>query len=148
MTMTKEEGKIKLFKIVEEEIKNSGWLIFNKRNIELAITRILEPYEKKANLPLPEKLKVCGITIDKQGITFEKGLTEWKEICATGIKTEITYDGNSEENIYEKHLMIIFQSGKAIQYPLLCDITNLHGLLGHFIELYKCEYDKLYQNQT
>lgn len=45
--MTFSEGKARLFEHVENEVKESGCLIFNKREIELTITRILQPYERE-----------------------------------------------------------------------------------------------------
>jgi hypothetical protein len=137
--MTLEEGIKILVNIVDLEIKNSGWWIFNKRNLELGITKILEPYEKSANLPLPEKLYVYNMTIDKYGISCHEDLIEWSEICATGIKTETISDGNSETYIYKKHLLICLHNRSVLQY-YLGDISSLKGLLGHFIEQYKFEY--------
>lgn len=137
--MTKKEGIKLLFNRVDNEIQKSGWWIFNKRNIELVITRILEPYEKKANLPLPEKLSIYDMTIDKQGILHHKELRKWSEICVTGIKTEKEYDGRHEVYIYTRHLLICMNNGDVFQYTL-GDISKFKGLLGHFIEQYKIDF--------
>lgn len=50
--MTLEEGEISLFNKINNDIKESGWWFFNKRKIELSITRILEPYEKKSKFTI------------------------------------------------------------------------------------------------
>jgi hypothetical protein len=132
------EGKQLLINRVEYEIGKSGWWIFNKRNIELSITRILKPYEKTANLPLPDKLNVQSLIIDKQGVWCQGDMILWTEICATGIKTETIYDRTAEMNIYLNHLLVCLNNGTLMQFSL-GDISHLKGLLGHFIELYKLQ---------
>lgn len=148
--MDKREGEKLLFEKINNQIKESGWWIFNKRNIELTITRILEPYEKKANLPLPEKLQIDYLYINKDGIGNHTNLIKWSEICATGISKEFNEERNGEDNFLESNgedyfyiskLHVCLNNKRILEFEL-GDISQLKGLLGHFIELYKDENKK------
>jgi hypothetical protein len=136
--MTLEEGQYRLIQFVEKEIAQSGLWIFFKRDIEVSLTRILDPFEKTSNLPLPEKIRISVLEFDKRGINCnEEDFLEWEKICATAIKSERLRHNYSGE-AYRKHLLLILHSGQIIQF-LLGDISHLKGLLGHYIELYKLE---------
>lgn len=129
-----------LFQFVEDERKNSGSWIFSKKNLELTITRYLEPYEKSANYPLPKSIIFTRIQLDKLGITNNNTgfLTEWSAIAATGIKTErIDLDDIPR---YDRYLLVCLKDGKIRQYEL-GNIDHFRGLLGHNIELYKLEHN-------
>ena len=136
--MTFEEGKNRMFELIEAEIKSRTRWFFGGPTIELSITRILEPYEKTANFPLPETISIDDMLFDKNGITMHTELLSWKDICASGIRTEEIFDGNADEMKYIKKLVLILHSGEIFQYNLV-DISKFKGLLGHFIEQYKLE---------
>jgi hypothetical protein len=133
--MTLQEGRKRLFEYVENEVKKSGCWIFNKRKIELTITRILQPYERTANFPLPDKIEETDFIIDKEGITSNEICYTWETICATGIKTETIY---KDENLtlYINHLVCILHSEKIQEFQI-DKLEKYKGNLGHYIELYK-----------
>lgn len=136
--MTVAEGQNRLVQFVEKKIRDSGLWGFFQRKIDISLTRILEPWEKSANLPLPGEIRLSYLLIDQNGITCNgEDFIPWKEICATAIQTEQLSKNYSGEN-YRKHLLIVLHSGKIISFEL-GDIAHLKGLLGHFIELYKSE---------
>jgi hypothetical protein len=138
--MTEEEGKDRLVYFVEKKIRDSSWFIFSGRDLKITLTRILEPYEKSANLPLPEKLTLGEIELDKSGILYRReDLLDWKDVCASGIMSEYISNGWPERGGYHKeYLLVILHSGDIIPF-YIGDISHLKGLLGHFIELYKQE---------
>lgn len=135
--MTQEEGQNRLVHFVEEKIRRSGWFIFFKSDLKLSLTRILEPYEKSANLPLPEKLNLFEVEIDKHGILYNREeFLDWKDVCASGIMSEYIPRSTEALGHYKEYLLVISHSGDIIPFSL-GDISHLKGLLGHFIELYK-----------
>lgn len=138
--MTEEAGKDRLVQFVQRKIQKSGWFIFFKRDLKLTLTRILEPYEKSANLPLPEKLYLGEIELDKHGILYRReDLLDWKEVCATGILIEhIPKKWMEYEGQYKEYLLVILHSGDIISF-FIGDTAHLKGLLGHFVELYKTQ---------
>ena len=133
--MTFSEGKTRLFEHVENEVKKSGFWIFNKREIELTITRILQPYERTANFPLPDKIEETDFIIDKEGITSNEICYKWETICATGIKAEVI-NKNTKYSFKRNHLIIILQSEKILEFQIE-KLEKYKGNLGHYIELYK-----------
>lgn len=136
--MTEEEGKDRLIQFVENKVKNSGWLIFFKRDLQISFPRILEPYEKSANLSLPEKLILAEIEIDPHGILYRRQeLIEWKAICATGILSE-RISKNGTEDDFKRHLLVILHSGDIVPF-YIGNISRFKGLFGHFVELYKTQ---------
>lgn len=141
--MTVEEGQQRLIQAVEKKINDSGLWGFFQRKIDISLTRILEPYEKSANLPLPEEICSSSLLIDQNGITYNgEDFLDWKEICATAIQTEQLYKNYTDEFYPRRHLLLILHSGKIVSFEL-GDISPLKGLLGHFIELYKLENSTL-----
>jgi hypothetical protein len=138
--MTEDEAIKKLIQFRDEKIKQSGWWVFNRKQISFARTKLLKPYEKDANLPLPESLLIGKAILDKKGITIDKKLYLWKEILATGITTEYIhyYDHKIHENNYkpDEYLLIYLFVGNIIEVHL-GDTRHLYGQLGHFIEQFK-----------
>jgi hypothetical protein len=129
-----------LFQFVEDERKNSDSWMSSKKKLELVITRYLEPYEKSANYPLPPRIIFPRMQLDKSGITNNNTgfLTEWSAIAATGMKAErIDID---EAPSYDHYLTVCLTDGKIRQYEL-GNIDHFRGLLGHYIEQYKLEYN-------
>jgi hypothetical protein len=133
--MTFEEGRKRLFEHVENEVKESGFWIFNKKEIELTITRILQPYERTANFPLPDKIEENDFIIDIAGITSNKTCYTWDTICASGIKTE-TIHKDENLTLYINHLVCILHSEKILEFPIE-KLEKYKWNLGHYIELYK-----------
>lgn len=136
--MTAAEGKDRLVEFVQKKVDRSGFFIFFKRDITLTLTRILEPYEKTANLPLPQKIQLVDIELDQHGILYHREeFIDWNEVCATGIMSEYVRNKSWEpENSYNRHLLVILHSGDIIPFEI-GDIAHFKGLLGHFVELYK-----------
>lgn len=141
MTMTREEGVKRLLKYCDVQMRKTGWFIFKNPNLKYKTTRLLEDYEKTANLPLPEKLKIGSVKIDSKGVgSGDSYEFEWKDICVTGIMTRIIpskSDYPSEDHEY--YLLLCLMNGEIIEF-FLQDIDHLHGLLGHFVEQYKLQY--------
>lgn len=133
--MTLEEGRKRLFEHVENEVQESGFWYFNKKDIKLTITRILQPYERTANFPLPDKIEETDFIIDKEGITSNKNCYTWDEICVSGIKTE-EIEKYRNDSIYINQLVCILHSGKILEFPI-DKIEKYKGNLGHYIQLYK-----------
>ncbi len=142
--MTEKEGKDRLVYYIYKRTRNSGWFIFSKRRYELTFTRILEPHEKSANLPLPNKLHLQEIDIDETGILYRKEeFLNWEAICVTGTMSEYIPNGWMERGgEYKQYLLVILHSGDIIPF-MLGDISHLKGLLGHFVEWYKTKKNNL-----
>jgi hypothetical protein len=138
--MTENEAIDKLIHFRDEKIKQSGWWIFNRKKIGFARTKLLKPYEKDANLPLPASLLFGNAKLDRIGVTIEKKQYFWNEILATGITTEYIsyYDHKIYDNNYkpDEYLLIYLVVGNIIEVHL-GDTRNLYGQLGNFIEQYK-----------
>jgi hypothetical protein len=132
----------KMIQICKDEIKESNFIPFLRIKLQFAETRILEPWEKKANLTRPEKISddYKGVTINSEGIVGSGHDFKWNEIIATGIKTEDIPE-NDDSIFYRRHLLIALKNGKIIQIEI-GNIDNYHGLFGHFIEEYKLAYLK------
>jgi hypothetical protein len=136
--MTKAEATKKLIEYCNDQVRKSGFLIFNKRDISVAPTRLFEQYERTANLKLPPKISfpkgINWYTIDFNGIDLGRTY-QWCDIAATAIKTEgiaLTEDRTR----YDRYLLICLNNGEILEKEL-GDIDEYHGQLGHFIEQYK-----------
>lgn len=139
--MTADDCLNKLVQFCDKEVKDSGWWIFNKRKITFQKTRILESYEKTANLKLPDKLEIRSTLIDFNGIKVGPTLYCWEDICATGLKIETVDNKRHDDQFdYENYLLFCLKDGKVIQIEL-GEIDKFYGLLGHFIEQYKNEHE-------
>ena len=138
--MTHNEARQKLIDHCDEEIRKSGFWIFNRKELHFDTCRILEPYEKEANLPLPEKLTVRGIHIDRTGIDYGDGKPlAWDKIAAAGIKSEPLYQEHQLTE-YIRHLLLCLHTGEIIVIAI-GNIDHLKGLFGHFIASYKADAD-------
>ena len=132
--MTLQEGKDILFNRIDTQIQKSGWWIFNKKDITLSITRILEPYEKVANFPLPAFVRLDEVRIDIRGIASYGDRIAWSEISASGITKETVHRG--DQLFYRRNLLLCLHTGDIVTFPI-ADFDRFKGLLGHFIEQYK-----------
>ncbi|MES2591815.1 MAG: hypothetical protein V4608_08020 [Bacteroidota bacterium] len=136
--MTKEEGTKKLIDYCDNQIKKSGFLIFNKKIIRIERTVLFEPWERIANLKLPPQLTfqqdINNLIIDLNGITLDQKYN-WSDISATAIKTEEIVV-SEDTSRYDKYLLFCLNNGVVIECKL-GDIDKYHGQIGHFIEQYK-----------
>jgi hypothetical protein len=135
--MTFDEGRKQLFDFVEDEIKRSGFWIFNKRKIDLTITRILQPYERTANFPLPEKISEPEFVLDKNGITSENLFIRWSEVCASGVLNE-DLNNDGDVRIFKNSFVVILYSEEIMVFEIK-DLPKYKGNLGHYVELYKVQ---------
>lgn len=140
--MPEKEAIESMIKHCEEEVKESGFLIFNRRLIKFQKTRLMESWEKIANIKLPEKISDDNesIVINRKGIVAWTYELEWNEIVATGIKTE-TIPRHRNTPIIIKHILIGLKNGKILEIKI-GNIEKYHDQFGHLIEEYKLEYLK------
>lgn len=144
--MTEKEAILKLIRYRNRKIKESGWWIFNKRKIAIKKTKLLQPYERDVNLPLPESLVIEKALFDKTGITTNSEFYPWKEILVTAILTEfISYYDHKVHNDQLKpdETLLIYLTNNTIIEVHLGDTRHLFDQLGHFIEQYKQIADNL-----
>lgn len=67
--MTWEQGRNRLLQYCHGTIDAKGWIELKDPNQRFKSTRLLEDYEKTIHLPLPEKLIMASVTIDKTGVS-------------------------------------------------------------------------------
>lgn len=132
--MTEKEGLTLLRQYVNAEQGRGGWWIFNDKNLSFTKTRLLKPYEREANLPLPASLQLEKVIFDHSGATIHSIPYQWKDMVATGIKTDPVIVIRKYR--YDEYFLCCLQTGEVIEV-FLGDITHLYGQLGHFIEQYK-----------
>lgn len=136
--MTKVEATNKLVNYCDDQVKKSRFLGFNKREISVEPTILLEQWQRTANLTLPSRL--CfpkgkdDFVIDFNGIKMGKTY-KWSDIAATAIKTE-TIILTEDLNRHEYYLLTCLNNGDILERDL-GNIAEYHGQLGHFIEQYK-----------
>ena len=140
--MTKEEAKETLLQHCDKVMKRANRFSFftdRRRDITLDITRILEPWEKDANLALPAKLNFpdhsIGFTIDSNGLTLGNSLVKWNEVALTAIAKHFIQLGMRRYKT-EYYFICCLINGDIIEREL-GNIDKYSNLLGHFIELYK-----------
>lgn len=138
MSMTEKECFEKIVKFCNKELKKTGWFIFNDHNVTLEKTRLLNDYEKEANLPLPLTLKFETACIDSSGIQLNGNFYKWADICTTVIKNDTVPTNFGEEGRFrtDKYLVLCLYTGEVLQLKL-DRADNFRNLLGHFIEQYK-----------
>jgi hypothetical protein len=79
--------------------------------------------------------------MNKIGLDFGNIKYNWNEIYATAIKTQWKSTGEYTA-IKEEYLLFCLENGNVIESDL--DLTeHYYNQLGHFIELYKLEFEKL-----
>jgi hypothetical protein len=139
--MTKEQIVDKLLTYCDKEISsfNKSTLFLYRKSIRFAQTKIMESWEKDANLPLPDKIcfpkETCSFKIDKKGIHISRKLITWSEVQLTAL-TVHHVDGGRRENYTLNYFMAYTNKGDIINQEI-GDIKEYSNLCGHFIELYK-----------
>jgi hypothetical protein len=136
--MTEEKGIKILIQHCDNEIKESGFLIFNKKRISFEQTRLVDQWNREANLALPNNIEFNYTTIDKNGVRFGQQNYEWCDISATGIKSEIV-EVNEEYMKCNNYLLLCLNNEKVIEREI-GKMEHYYNQLGHFIEQYKLEY--------
>lgn len=137
--MDEKEARHKLLKYCDREIDSSGWWIFGKKKLIIEYTRLLEPWQKTANIPLPDQISFANFDLNAGGIDLGSSKFNWDEIAATAFKIEML-DGHADNKPIElRHLLVCTHEGEIFDYSL--GITDYYkGQLGHFIETYKRGY--------
>jgi len=126
-----------------DEIKASGWWIFNKKEIQFSQTEFIDECNIQIIQQLPDK--ICfpknkdDVVIDDKGVKLCSLYYSWSEIIATGIKTEVI--PMEYENNYRIYLLIGLKDGRTRESELRNNIEYLKQI-GHIIELYKLKFKK------
>lgn len=134
--MTWEEGIKALYSYCEAETKSNRWEIFRRKIITFEANRILQAWEKEANLPLPDHIASEFVRIDKHGIIKGYDKYEWVDVCASGLKKELLPIEDDEALKYDYYLLICLHTHDIIELYLGA-IDQYYGLLGHYIEQYR-----------
>lgn len=118
--------------------RKRGWGIFNDHNISFQSVRLLEDFEREANLPLPPSLACENGSVNSDGIRRDKELHRWSEVSCVLIKSD-SYPANYHEMTRvrtDKYLVFSTQEGTI--YEVRFQHPDHHrNLLGHFIEHYR-----------
>lgn len=141
--MKEEELHHKMEELCREEVRQSGWLIFNKKSITFEKTKIIHESNIQIIQQLPEEVcfpkKTKDVIIDSKGIRDHSLFYSWSEIVATGIKREaipMEYMDNHRISV-----LIGFNNGKIVEVEVKNNF-EYSGQVGHLIELYKIEFKK------
>jgi hypothetical protein len=138
--MTPEEAKAKLVAYYKnKESKDPDWYRFISSvdlTTKISITELLEPWQKNANLSLPENIDLGNnVVIDVNGVKSYMGSIAWKDIFMTAVAEQSTY--SNDDVIKSEHFFVAcLGDGRIFEAP----VTNMNeysNLLGHFIEQYK-----------
>jgi hypothetical protein len=138
LNMTEKECLDNILNFCNNELKKMGWWIFNDHTITLEKTRLLEAYEKDANLPLPSVLYFNDGCIDHSGVTLNNVLYKWINMCCTVVKDDRrpTKGDETGKFITDKYLVFSLHSGEILQIKME-NTDQYRNLLIHFIEQYK-----------
>jgi hypothetical protein len=134
--LTKEEGIVLLDQWADNEINRSQGLWQKRRHIVVHLTRILEPYEKSANYPLPEYIEQRTFKMNQTGIQTLNGKIDWSDVCVCGIAVEELGINRFEEPEFNYRLLVVLHTMVIKQFTVY-HFEQYKGLLGHFIELYR-----------
>lgn len=136
--MTEKECLNNILTFCNNELKKMGWWIFNDHTITLEKTRLLEAYEKDANLALPSVLNFNDGLIDHSGVTLNNVLYKWTDMCCTVVKDDRrpTKGNETGKFISDKYLVFCLHNGNIFQIKLE-NTDQYRNLLLHFIEQYK-----------
>lgn len=137
--MTWEQGRNRLLQYCHGTIDAKRWIELKAPNQRFKSTRLLEDYEKTINLPLPEKLIMASVTIDKTGVSVGNFFYGWKDICASAIKIQIIPNDSEHAPPEQDHYLLLCLADGQVKEFFLTDAKRLHGLTGHFIEQYKLQ---------
>jgi hypothetical protein len=142
--MTEAELYNKMQKQCLEEVRQSGWLWFNKKNIRLEKTQLVNESNIQTIQQLPDKIcfpkKTEDVIINDKGIKNYSSFYSWSEIIATGIKKEVIpmeYMDN-----YKTSILIGLMNGRIVEIEIRNNIDFINDV-GHLVELYKLKHKKL-----
>lgn len=127
-----------IIKFCKREHKKSSWFIFNDNNISFEKVKLLNDYEKDANLPLPSELFLVRSKINHAGIELQNVLYKWSDICCIIIKEEVVPSdfGDPKEYRIDKYVVFSTNDWKIIELKVYKP-EQYSNLLGHFIQQYK-----------
>ena len=139
--MTPENAKLILKEYRDKQAKDSSWRIFSRKIIDLDYTKLITNWSQTPKLDLPEECSFPHFKMNKIGLDFGNIKYNWNEIYATAIKTQWKSTGEYSA-IKEEYLLFCLENGNVIESDL--GLTeHYYNQLGHFIELYKLEFEKL-----
>lgn len=135
--MDKKEIKRILLNYCDRQISDRYYPFIGNLRITYSDTRILEPWEMDANLPLPEKIcfpeNSCHFQISREGVKRKNSVLKWSSVLMTAIATYNYGDDSCNNEIY----VLIYTEDFVIIKEQISVGDRFYGLLGHFIELYK-----------
>jgi len=129
----------------QDEVEQSGWLIFNKRKIHFKKTELIDECNIQSIQQLPEKIcfpkKSDQLVIDDKGIKSKSSYFSWANIVATGVKIEtVPMEYMDDHRI---SILIGLTDEQIIELPVINNI-EYRTEIGHLIELYKRKFRKRY----
>ena len=140
--MTIEQGKHIISDYYEKKFKKINRFSFftgRGRKVFLTYTRILNAWEKDANLPLPDQIDLSdeNITfiIDNKGLLLNNGLVVWRDVLVAAIARH-RYRIPSNRYLNEYYIVACINTGDIIERRITYD-EKYSKLFVHFIELYK-----------
>jgi hypothetical protein len=141
--MTPDDAKKIIQKYCDDVYERKGLGLFvhgQDRKIELYITKILQPWEKDANLSLPAKITLAeghNSVLNKEGLHYSSQVIPWNEMVLTVIAEHFVGRGRDENFRKEgDYFMCCLRDGRVIEKEIAKGF-NYSNLLGHFVELYK-----------
>lgn len=144
MVMNEDELYNKMQEQCLEEVRQSGWLGFNKKNIRFEKTYLVNESNIQTIQQLPDKIcfpkKSEDVVINDNGIKSYSSFYSWNEIIATGIKKEaipMEYMDN-----YKTSILIGLMNGRIVEIEIRNNIDFINEV-GHLVELYKLKHKKL-----
>lgn len=141
MPISKEEMYRKMEDQCLQEIRESGWWIFNKKKILFEPTKMADEMNIQTPGQLPDKVclsKNCDeVAIRSDGIMLYSRLYSWDEILATGIKTEVIPMELMDN--YKTSILVGLKSGSILELENRDSSWQGHQI-GHLIELFKLKF--------
>jgi hypothetical protein len=141
--MTKEILHNEMRRRCLEEVKQSGWWLFNKKTILFSETEIIEESNIQTIQQLPDRIcfpkNTNDVEINQRGIKVNSVFYSWSDISATGIKKEaipMEYMDN-----YKTSILLGLTNGEIKEVEIRDNIDFL-GQIGHIIELYKAKFSR------
>jgi hypothetical protein len=141
--MTKEILHNEMRRRCLEEVKQSGWWLFNKKTIIFSETEIIDESNIQTIQQLPDRIcfpkNTNDVEINQRGIKVNSVFYSWSDISATGIKKEaipMEYMDN-----YKTSILLGLTNGEIKEVEIRDNIDFL-GQIGHIIELYKAKFSR------
>ncbi|MBL7893744.1 MAG: hypothetical protein JNK50_00520 [Bacteroidia bacterium] len=141
--MTEEVLHNKMRQMCLDEVRDSGWWIFNKKTISFKKTEFIDECNIQIIQQLPDNIsfpkKSDKVIIDDKGIKNEGVMYSWGDIIATGVKNEkIPMEYMDDDKI---SVLIGLTNGQIKEIPIR-DNIDYRNQVGHLIELYKLKFKK------